>query len=237
MPDMPAVDWGIQPAGVARAAPPAPEPNWGGEVPWVAGPGPAPLFEKPAIFWGGSDVDPSLYARPKSNMCGGTNRHADEVEAREMQDCINKGRPIIGICRGAQLLNVVNGGILVQHVDGHAIRGEHPCEITYKGEVISVNVSSTHHQMMVAHEDGIVIGKGPGHKGYHWNDVDTPYQFKYVTEVVYYPKTKSLCIQPHPEWMKQNSPFVQWINRFINAEFGMEPLNFAEEEVNHLQGN
>lgn len=189
-----------------------------------------PRFTKPAIFWGGSDVDPSLYDRPISRYCGGTNRKADEREATRMQDCIDNGQPIIGICRGAQLLNVVNGGILVQHVDGHAIPGEHPCTIEYKGDVLKCTVSSTHHQMMVAHKDGIIIGKGPAASGYHWDEVNEPYTYKYVTEVVYYPKTKSLCIQPHPEWMHQDKPFIKWINYFIASEFGMDPLNFTDEE-------
>lgn len=198
---------------------------------------PAPQFNKPAIFWGGSDVDPSLYNRPKSIMCGGTNRNGDEEEAARMQDCINSGKPIIGICRGAQLLNVVNGGILVQHIDNHAIRGEHPCLIQWDGEEIEVKVSSTHHQMMVAHKDGIILGKAGPTTGYHWDDVDTSYEFKYVTEVVYYPKTKSLCIQPHPEWMDQGSPFIEWINDFIAAEFNMGPLNFKEEEIRFNNGD
>lgn len=197
---------------------------------------PAPLFEKPAIFWGGSDVDPSLYNRPKSQMCGGTNALADQDEANRMQECIDKGQPIIGICRGSQLLNVVNGGILVQHIDGHAIRGEHEVFIEYGGESFVCGVSSTHHQMMVAHQSGIIIGRGPATTGYHWDDVNVPYHYSYVTEVVYYPKTKSLCIQPHPEWMKQDSDFVQWINRFIAAEFGMAPLNFADEEIKFYRG-
>lgn len=139
---------------------------------------PAPQFNKPAIFWGGSDVDPALYNRPKSMMCGGTNRQGDEDEAAIMQHYINIGRPIIGICRGAQLLNVVNGGILVQHIDNHAIRGTHRCLVLWDGDWVEVVVSSTHHQMMVAHKDGIILGKAGATTGYHWDEVNTTYNFK-----------------------------------------------------------
>jgi gamma-glutamyl-gamma-aminobutyrate hydrolase PuuD len=190
----------------------------------------AKAVPKYQIFWGGADVDPSLYDRERSNACGGSNIDKDKREAQEMKDLIAQGVPIIGICRGAQLLNVVNGGILVQHIDGHAIGREHLCTEVETGRVFSV--SSTHHQMMVAHEDGKVLFKDyTDTQGVHWDNVNEKYLYKHVTEVVYYPATKSLCIQPHPEWMKQYSPFVQWINDFIKKEWNLDPINFAAEEA------
>lgn len=181
------------------------------------------------IFWGGADVDPSLYNRPKSNYCGHTNANTDRQEADEMQKYIDAGIPIIAICRGAQLLNVVNGGILVQHIEDHAIRGEHAC--TIDNVPFNMGVSSTHHQMMVAHKDGKVLGKSMDPvEGVHWDNVNESYLYNFVNEVIYYPKTKSLCIQPHPEWMDQASPFVHWINEFIKKEFKLDPIDFRVEE-------
>jgi len=140
--------------------------------------------------------------------------------------------PIIGICRGAQILNVMNGGILVQHIDGHThqhnILLEHP---EYQPKAIMVAVTSTHHQMMIPHKSAEIIGRDHNPTtGVHWDNVDTPQKYKHVNEVIYYPATRSLCIQPHPEWMDQNSPFVNWINDFIEREWGLPRINFAEEE-------
>lgn len=187
------------------------------------------------IFWGGADVDPSLYNRPRSDSCGRSNLDKDLLEKAYMQDLIQACVPIIGICRGAQLLNVVNGGILVQHIEGHAIAKEHLCAEINTGNVMSV--SSTHHQMMVAHKDGQVlfVDYHP-RNGVHWDDTNEPYNYNHVVEVVYYPKTKSLCIQPHPEWMKQDSPFVNWINAFIKQEWDLDPINFVDEENKMLRG-
>jgi hypothetical protein len=85
--------------------------------------------------------------------------------------------------------------------------------------------------MMVAHKDGIILAKhNEPTTGVHWDNVNEPYEYKYVTEVVYYPKTKSLCIQPHPEWMPQGHFFIQWLNNFIYDEWGEEPINFQNEE-------
>jgi gamma-glutamyl-gamma-aminobutyrate hydrolase PuuD len=181
------------------------------------------------IFWGGSDVDPSLYDRPRSKKCSRSNLEGDLVEKEQMERYIAQGIPIIGICRGAQLLNVVNGGILVQHIEGHALNTQHPCTEVATGK--QMLVSSTHHQMMIAHRTGQVLFVDYDEQhGVHWDNTDEPYHYNHVVEVVYYPETRCLCIQPHPEWMKQDSPFVKWINNFIKQEWDLDPIDFKEEE-------
>ena len=186
------------------------------------------------IFWGGADVDPSFYNRERSAMCGRSDIDKDTRDRALMEERIKQGVPIIGICRGAQLLNVVNGGILVQHIDGHAIGREHWCTNVETGDIFSV--SSTHHQMMIAHQDGQILFKDyGGADGIHWDNVNEKFFYNYVTEVVYYPATKSLCIQPHPEWMNQQSDFVRWINAFIKKEWDLDPINFAAEEAAFLR--
>ena len=186
------------------------------------------------IFFGGADVDPSFYNRERSNMCGRSDIDKDTRDRTLMEECIKQGIPIFGICRGAQLLNVVNGGILVQHIEGHAIGKNHMATEVATG--ISYSVSSTHHQMMVAHQDGQILFKDyMGATGVHWDKVNESYHYLYVPEVVYYPKTKSLCIQPHPEWMPQDSDFVRWINDFIKKEWDLDPINFAAEEAAFLR--
>ena len=191
---------------------------------------------QPKIFWGGPDLDPSFYGKERSKKCGQSFVRDDQQLLDEMQTCIDAGTPIIGICRSAQALNVLNGGILVQHIDNHTRKHNltlynkhkeitHPCE----------SVSSTHHQMMVAHKDGIILAKdNEPTTGVHWDNVNEPYDYKYVTEVVYYPKTKSLCIQPHPEWMPQDHYFIQWLNNLMFEEWGSKPINFQNEERKSL---
>lgn len=188
------------------------------------------------IEWGGADLDPSFYGMERSVKCGFSDRMLDEESIARIQTAINEGIPVIGICRGAQILNVVNGGVLVQHIDGHT--KQHTIDLFNLEGILthtSVKVTSTHHQMMVAHKDGHIIGKDPRPTtGVHWENVNEPYEYKYVTEVVYYPKTKSLCIQPHPEWMDQESAFVQWINDFIKINMGLDPINFREKELSYI---
>ena len=76
------------------------------------------------LFSGGVDVDPKHY---------GEEIAFDNVEIDAMRDgfemamfpyALVSGKPILGICRGIQVMNVCRGGTLYQHMDGH--RQEQP---------------------------------------------------------------------------------------------------------------
>lgn len=199
-----------------------------------AAPKPAKAEKLPMykVFWGGADVDPGMYNRQRSDWCGPSNINRDKADADEMNALIDAGIPVIGICRSAQLLNVLNGGILVQHIDGHANGRAHKIALQWKDDNLVTTCNSTHHQMMVPHKDGHIIGRAPfPMKGVHWENTNEWHEYNSAIEVVYYPKTKSLCIQPHPEWMDQDSQFVRWIQNFCIQELGLPPINFAHEEM------
>jgi gamma-glutamyl-gamma-aminobutyrate hydrolase PuuD len=195
-----------------------------------------PNLPKPKIFWGGADLDPSFYGKERSKRCGTSFIDHDKKLLDDMRTYMAADIPIIGICRSAQALNVLNGGILVQHIDNHTKK--HDLTLYNKENKETGNcktVSSTHHQMMVAHKDGIILAKAnEPTTGVHWDNVNEPYEYKYVTEVVYYPKTKSLCIQPHPEWMPQDHYFIHWLNNFMFEEWGIKPIDFHHEERKSL---
>jgi putative glutamine amidotransferase len=69
---------------------------------------------------GGPDLDPSLYGSLKRHPeLGPTNAEHDAFELAVARAADAAGLPILGICRGAQALNVARGGTLHQHVAGH----------------------------------------------------------------------------------------------------------------------
>jgi putative glutamine amidotransferase len=70
------------------------------------------------LLSGGSDVDPARYgeANAASHEVDG---QRDELEVALVQRGLDEDLPVLGICRGFQLLNVALGGRLVQHVAGH----------------------------------------------------------------------------------------------------------------------
>ncbi|MFF4348350.1 gamma-glutamyl-gamma-aminobutyrate hydrolase family protein [Streptomyces sp. NPDC001530] len=71
------------------------------------------------VVAGGPDVDPARYDAERSPRTGPPAPERDAWELALIQAALASGTPLLGICRGMQLLNVALGGTLVQHVDGH----------------------------------------------------------------------------------------------------------------------
>jgi putative glutamine amidotransferase len=65
---------------------------------------------------GGVDVDPSRYGEPKSPLCGVTDPDRDAVEIALLNHALERHLPVLAVCRGIQILNVVKGGTLYQDV-------------------------------------------------------------------------------------------------------------------------
>lgn len=171
------------------------------------------------VFWGGTDIHPSLYSEPphRTNQVR-TMRHPsarDEFEKRAMLYCKAKNIPIIGICRGAQLMCALAGGSLVQDCDGH--HGNHMMT-TEEGETIET--TSCHHQMMVLEKvPHRLLAWSSQKRSKHYKDgYDTEIAYmKHAREpeVVYFPTMHGLAIQGHPEWADKSSRFVQYVNELI----------------------
>lgn len=66
------------------------------------------------LFTGGQDIDPSLYNEEKREECGNQCQARDEMESYLMREVIARDKPLLAICRGVQLLNVLYGGTLYQ---------------------------------------------------------------------------------------------------------------------------
>jgi putative glutamine amidotransferase len=63
---------------------------------------------------GGVDVDPSSYHEPRESLCGRTDPDRDGVEILMTQWARADGKPLLGVCRGLQIINVAAGGSLYQ---------------------------------------------------------------------------------------------------------------------------
>ena len=74
------------------------------------------------VLPGGGDMDPSLYGQPLQN-CRQVDLERDRWELALCRRFLAEGRPVLGICRGMQVLNVALGGTLLQHVEGHSGSG------------------------------------------------------------------------------------------------------------------
>lgn len=163
------------------------------------------------ILWGGGDISPMLYnkALSKRGYGGEYPGPRDHVEWNMLQRAMELNVPIIGVCRGAQMLCAAAGGHLIQHLDNHAGRNH---EITtVKGETLTVN--SLHHQMMYPFEVDhrlLAWSKENLSRSYYDEDKildDIPCE----PELVVFPKIRGIAAQWHPEAMSASSPASQYL--------------------------
>lgn len=161
-------------------------------------------------FTGGADVNPKLYGHHKHSSTW-FDEARDQREAVFYTAAIDRGIPLAGICRGGQFLNVMNGGTMFQDVDNHAIGGTHDAWLP--GANLPVKVTSTHHQMMQPNYDDqhrvlLTAGEatrkiGMSSMSYQNYEVaTTPAKGGKPTDIecIFYPNTRTLCFQPHPEY-------------------------------------
>lgn len=163
------------------------------------------------VLTGGADISPSLYGE-EPIFEGWYNTSRDEAEWAAIEQASKMGILMFGICRGGQLLNVFNGGKLWQHIVGHG-RDHHIKDIV-TGE--TVTTSSVHHQMFRVTDEAVVIGvcnlaTEKFAEGARWQaGVNNPDP---DVEVCYYPKTRSICVQGHPEFGPQE--FTHYCDRLV----------------------
>ncbi|MEG0912190.1 MAG: type 1 glutamine amidotransferase [Oscillospiraceae bacterium] len=68
------------------------------------------------IFPGGDDINPALYGEKKQAWCGEVCDERDDFELKLLMCAAKSQKPILGVCRGAQLINAAFGGTLYQDI-------------------------------------------------------------------------------------------------------------------------
>ena len=68
------------------------------------------------VLGGGRDIEPRRYGQEPSEKLGPADPHRDEFELELVSRALDRGLPILGMCRGSQVVNVALGGTLVQDV-------------------------------------------------------------------------------------------------------------------------
>lgn len=138
------------------------------------------------VLSGGSDIDPSHYGAERHPSVLDTSPERDEFELALTKTALARGVPMLGICRGLQMLNVVLGGTLHQHlpelpgtlvhssewVDGtrdrtkkwgptfHDVEVSHPRLAGLSGRTVETN--TYHHQAADRIGDGLVVAARSG---------------------------------------------------------------------------
>lgn len=144
------------------------------DVPGAKGEDYVDLFDA-LIIPGGPDADPTFYGEEPSRHIGGTNYKRDVFEAELFKAFYKAGKPIFGICRGCQFINILMGGSVYQDLaadnqDSYIRHSQgadgsyptHHVEIAkgsslYKALGATAYVNSRHHQGIKKVGEGLTV--------------------------------------------------------------------------------
>jgi putative glutamine amidotransferase len=127
------------------------------------------------VTGGAFDVDPALFGAASRHQSVTTKDRRTQFELAVTKGALAADKPVLGICGGQQLLNVVLGGTLIQHIPDevpHALAHEQPNPRTEPGHKVliergtllhsitksdALEVNSAHHQAVKDVAPGVVI--------------------------------------------------------------------------------
>lgn len=175
------------------------------------------------LFLGGSDINPQIYHHeplstpPKPN----SPREIHEITCWKLAQQL--GKPSVGICRGAQLLWALSGGILWQDLQGHSGNIKHKCSLILPNDTpLEILINSEHHQGLAfpvnIKFNPIIIGKSDQGNNFLSGKALFASQenanIKHndpiiVPEIAWNPTTNCFMIQGHPEWMSPKSDYYR----------------------------
>jgi len=180
------------------------------------------------VLTGGIDIEPGLYAE-SSNYANGPDvyqQDRDLFEEKIYRHAIKHSLPVIGICRGMQLVNVLEGGKLIQDLgeEGNEVHRkididkQHAVSIDENSLLFEISgensgtVNSAHHQAV----DKNVLSNTLRANAYSGNSIDIieGLEFKDKTN-----KPFMICVQWHPERIidKEHNSLSQKIKeRFLS---------------------
>ena len=127
------------------------------------------------VFTGGGDIDPELFRQSQKEWCGAISPLRDSFELELARLLAKERKPVLGICRGFQVLNVALGGDLYQDISremggeviGHRQKQpdqypSHPVIVTMSSlldrsvHALRIQVNSLHHQAVRRLGEGFV---------------------------------------------------------------------------------
>ncbi len=112
------------------------------------------------LFSGGGDVLPSYFGEDVDERHGRFEPLRDEFEFKLFDVATELNLPIMGICRGMQLINVALGGSLHQHIDGHRDGITHDVTLIGDGILRDAVGSDTYLANSFHHEAVKAVGRG-----------------------------------------------------------------------------
>jgi putative glutamine amidotransferase len=174
------------------------------------------------LFSGGGDISLGYFNGEDHPRIDGVDEARDETELALVRKAVEDRKPILGICRGAQLLNISLGGTLYTHIAeqlpralDHDYPGNrrktivHPVNVDETSHAAAIfgetllRVNSLHHQGLKEIAPGLrVAGCAPDGLAEIIELTDHPY---------------AIAVQWHPEWLTDQPPMQRLFQSFVDA--------------------
>jgi putative glutamine amidotransferase len=174
------------------------------------------------MFTGGGDVSLNYFDGTDHVRITGVDESRDMTEISLLRKAVQDGKPLLGICRGAQVMNVALGGTLYTHIPNElkgALDHDYPGELfpalvhyvnvdetTRAAEIFGetlLHVNSLHHQGLKDIAPGLKIA---GH---------APDGLVEVVEIPDHPY--AVAVQWHPEWLTDQPAMQRLFKSFVDA--------------------
>jgi putative glutamine amidotransferase len=174
------------------------------------------------LFTGGGDVSLEYFNGSSHPRIGEVDKMRDTTEITLMRAAVNDGKPLLGICRGAQVMNVALGGTLYTHIHDQvkgALDHDYPGDLrrilvhsvnvdetTHSAEIFGetlLNVNSLHHQGLKDIAPNLRVA---GH---------APDGLVEVVEIPDHPY--AVAVQWHPEWLTDQPAMQRLFRSFVDA--------------------
>ncbi len=160
------------------------------------------------VLTGGTDVDPARYGQVAHAELLGIETERDEFEWAILAGALERETPVLGICRGLQVINVFQGGTLDQHVPEHARYDVAPNTEVHGVDFVSGSVlhslyGDTHKVNSLHHQSVAEVGQGLTVTG---RDPEGGVEALEMGDSV-------LAVQWHPEMMdgRATDPLFGWL--------------------------
>ncbi len=167
------------------------------------------------LLTGGTDIEPHNYGQTPNAELYTREPERDAFELTLLNGAVNAEIPVLGICRGVQVMNVHGGGTLHQHVAPHDRQDQAPDYIAHRVDLVegslaaslygpSLQVNSLHHQTV----DRLAVGFNI-----------TGYSEDGSVEAIESQKLPWFGVQWHPELMdsRDQDPAFRWLIEAASA--------------------
>ena len=176
------------------------------------------------VLWGGEDISSSWYKQKGIHTrATDTPSKRDVLEVGLAKEARKQGIPILGICRGAQLICALDGGSLWQHVSNHT-HEDHAIVFTDEMYPI-VTGNSCHHQMMIPLQMSRNLVLATTKKALsplkYKDSFDPVEDLNPEPEIVWFGDWRCVAVQGHPEWMDRGSEFNNVLRDIIDRYMGV----------------